>query len=81
MDFDLTRVDQESELSDQVTVQHKASYNTMPMYSDFFNPGLFNFLNHVYFLFPKVPHDGGLISPVATLVGDEKNRVFPTIRI
>ena len=77
MDFDLTRVDQESDLSDQVTVQHHV--NTM--YSDFFNPGLFNFPNHVYFLFPKKPHDGGLISPVATLVGDEKNRVFPTIRI
>ena len=80
MDFDLTRVDQESDFSDQVMVKHKASC-IHTMYSDFFNPGLFNFLNHVYFLFPKVPHDGGLISPVATLVGDEKNRVFPTIRI
>ena len=34
-----------------------------------FNTG---FQHHVYFLFPEVPHDGGLISPVATLVGDER---------
>ena len=81
MDFDLTRVDQESELSDQVTVQHKASYNTIQYIAIFSIQVLFNFPNHVYFLFPEVPHDGGLISPVATLVGDEKNRVFPTIRI
>ena len=30
------------------------------------------FQQHVYFLFTEVPHDRGLISPVATLVGDER---------